>query len=120
MRTNTLPCLTATLLLLASCAGGEPHQLYSPCEDSTQCDSTILGEVCVVDPYGGGTHFCSGACRVDYRSKNVQLKVGSCYDEIDSEGGGEKSDCGGGCCHLNVLWDKGQWGAGFCVPFGRP
>lgn len=119
MRTMTLPCMTTALLLLALSACGEEQALYSPCENSSQCDTNILGEVCVVDPYGGGTHFCSGSCRVDYRSKNVQLKVGSCYDEIVSEGGGERSDCREGCCHINVLWDTGQWGTGFCVPFGR-
>ena len=119
MWTDPLRWLISACLLLALIGCGEQQELYAPCEHADQCDSTILGVVCVVDPYGGGTHFCSGACRVDYRSKNQKLQVGGCYNEIVSEGGGERSDCKEGCCHLNELWDTGMWGTGFCLPFGR-
>ena len=115
-----LGLLCLLFLWLVSCGRGEQQELYDPCERSSECDTAILSPVCVVDPYGGGAHFCTGACRVDYRSKNVQLKVGACYNEVVSKGGGESSDCKEGCCHVNELWDTGQWGTGFCVPFARP
>ncbi len=119
MQSPLRAAMAACLLLAAAACGEESQDLYSPCAHSAECDGTILGAVCVVDPYGGGTHFCSGACRVDYRNKKQKLAVGSCYNEVVSEGGGVKSDCREGCCHLNELWDTGMWGTGFCVPFGK-
>lgn len=119
MTTTSTVKLWTVLLVTALVGCGEAQSLYSPCESAADCDPAIQGQACVVDPYGGGAHFCSGACRVDNRKKGTTLKVGGCYEEQVSEGGGERSDCKDGCCLVGKVWDDGQWGAGLCAPFAR-